>query len=81
MKISNSKKQLAKIIHENGGWRDGAEWVVFGTKSMHVTFIHKDDGRPVYSPSRRIDSSVPQQFPPTRKQTGGDSYLKPVVFR
>ena len=26
MKISNSKKQLAKIIHENGGWRDGAEW-------------------------------------------------------
>lgn len=26
MKISNSKKQLAQIIHENGGWRDGAEW-------------------------------------------------------
>lgn len=25
MKISNSKKQLAQIIHENGGWRDGAE--------------------------------------------------------
>lgn len=25
MKISNSKKQLAKIIHQNGGWRDGAE--------------------------------------------------------
>lgn len=25
MKISNSKKQLAKIIYENGGWRDGAE--------------------------------------------------------
>ena len=25
MKISNSKKQLAEIIHENGGWRDGAE--------------------------------------------------------
>jgi len=23
MKISNSKKQLAEIIHENGGWRDG----------------------------------------------------------
>lgn len=23
MKISNSKKELAKIIHENGGWRDG----------------------------------------------------------
>lgn len=26
MKISNSKQQLAKIISENGGWRDGAEW-------------------------------------------------------
>ena len=25
MKISNSKKQLARIISENGGWRDGAE--------------------------------------------------------
>lgn len=28
MKISNSKKQLAKIIHENGGWRDSANWSV-----------------------------------------------------
>lgn len=26
MKISNSKKQLAKIIHENGGWHDGANF-------------------------------------------------------
>lgn len=26
MKISNSKKQLAKIIHENGGWCEGAEF-------------------------------------------------------
>lgn len=26
MKISNSKKQLAKIIHENGGWRDEAQF-------------------------------------------------------
>lgn len=25
MKISNSKKKLAKIIHENGGWRDGVK--------------------------------------------------------
>lgn len=25
MKISSSKKQLAKIIHENGGWREEAE--------------------------------------------------------
>lgn len=26
MKISNSKKQLARIIHENGGWRDEAKF-------------------------------------------------------
>lgn len=26
MKISNSKKELARIISENGGWRDGANW-------------------------------------------------------
>lgn len=26
MKISNSKKQLAKIISESGGWRDGSLW-------------------------------------------------------
>ncbi|MGL4756077.1 MAG: hypothetical protein ACRCXB_27300 [Aeromonadaceae bacterium] len=26
MKISNSKKELARIIGENGGWRDGAEF-------------------------------------------------------
>lgn len=28
MKISNSKKQLARIIRENGGWRDGVEFSV-----------------------------------------------------
>lgn len=28
MKISNSKKQLAEIIHENGGWRDEAKFSV-----------------------------------------------------
>ena len=26
MKITNSKKQLAKIVHENGGWVNGAEF-------------------------------------------------------
>ena len=26
MKISDSKKELAKIISENGGWREGAKW-------------------------------------------------------
>lgn len=60
MKISNSKKQLAKIIHENGGWREPAEWVVFGTKSMHVAFIHKDDGAPTYSPLRKAWPVTPR---------------------
>ena len=26
MKISKSKQELARIISENGGWRDGSEW-------------------------------------------------------
>lgn len=32
MKISNGKKQLANIIHENGGWRDGAESAAHNNK-------------------------------------------------
>ncbi|AWH14668.1 hypothetical protein [Aeromonas phage 62AhydR11PP] len=32
MKISNSKKELARIVSENGGWRDGAEWAWFQGK-------------------------------------------------
>lgn len=28
MKISNSKKHLAKIIHKNGGWPGDAGWAV-----------------------------------------------------
>lgn len=38
MKISNSKKQLAQIIHENGGWRDGAEFAAQGGNHGHVGF-------------------------------------------
>ena len=38
MKISNGKKQLAKIIHENGGWRDGAEFAAQGGNHGHVGF-------------------------------------------
>lgn len=33
MKISNSKKQLAKIIHENGDWRDGMLFSWYGNKT------------------------------------------------
>lgn len=38
MKISNSKKQLAEIIHENGGWRGGAEFAAQGGNHGHVGF-------------------------------------------
>lgn len=42
MKISNSKKELARIISENGGWRDEAKWSV----------QHKTDGRVVFTKSK-----------------------------
>lgn len=38
MKISNSKKQLAKIINENGGWREGAEFAAQGGRRGNVGF-------------------------------------------
>ena len=44
MKISNSKKQLAKIIHENGGWRDGYDFASQDGDDYAVWFY---DGRPV----------------------------------
>ena len=36
MKISNSKKQLAQIIHKNGGWRGGAEWAAQDKNPLEV---------------------------------------------
>ena len=44
MKISNSKKQLAKIIHENGGWRDDYDFASQDGDDYTVWFY---DGRPV----------------------------------
>ena len=41
MKISNSKKQLAQIIHENGGWYEGAELAVQGGAVGRVGFCAK----------------------------------------
>lgn len=35
MKISNSKKELASIISENGGWRDGAKWAAMDKTDGH----------------------------------------------
>lgn len=41
MKISNSKKQLAKIISENGGWRDGAGWSSQDRNGSVTFFVDK----------------------------------------
>ena len=43
MKISNSKKELARIISEHGGWRNGAEWATQG----HVVAFFSG-GKPKY---------------------------------
>lgn len=45
MKISNSKKQLAKIIHENGGWREG-NYAVQDKDDKRVWFMRQMVGKP-----------------------------------
>lgn len=47
MKISNSKKELARIISENGGWRDGAEWSI-QDRDKNIEFMTR---RPEYMKS------------------------------
>lgn len=44
MKINNSKKQLAKIINDNVGWRDGYDFAAQDGDDYTVWFY---DGRPV----------------------------------
>ncbi|MGL5155823.1 MAG: hypothetical protein ACRC9H_12990 [Aeromonas veronii] len=39
MKISKSKKELARIISENGGWRDGGEFSSQGRKTGAIGFV------------------------------------------
>lgn len=48
MKISNSKKELARIISQNGGWRDGEREDTDGRQFV-VTRIDPRDflGRPI----------------------------------
>ena len=52
MKISNSKKQLAEIIYENGGWRDGIR-AVYGAKTKRVCFLRESAGYPEYNSTRK----------------------------
>lgn len=52
MKISNSKKQLAKIISENGGWREGALWAAqdgIGNDGLYNVAAYGN--KPVYDKS------------------------------
>lgn len=39
MKISKSKQELARIISENGGWRDGAEYSAMDTNGMVCGYL------------------------------------------
>lgn len=50
MKISNSKKQLAEIIHENGGWREGAN---FSAQDKDGEVFHYI-GKPTLRPGRAV---------------------------
>lgn len=50
MKISNSKKQLAQIIRENGGWRNGAEFAWYGNQTKKGWF---GISKPRYSPKQK----------------------------
>ena len=47
MKISNSKKELARIISENGGWCGAANLALFGKVSGRC-YMLKTDERPEY---------------------------------
>ena len=68
MKISNSKKELARIISENGGWCDGAEWAAQDSKIDQFPFrlcfyqnrptIEKGDTRWIDGNYRPIVGSV-----------------------
>ena len=49
MKISKSKQELARIISENGGWRDGAEWA---TQDNVVASF--SGGKPDYSVGDKV---------------------------
>lgn len=49
MKISNSKKELARIISENGGWRDGE----FAAQDKDGD-VFKFDSKPVMGASREV---------------------------
>ncbi|MGL4753610.1 MAG: hypothetical protein ACRCXB_14605 [Aeromonadaceae bacterium] len=70
MKISNSKKELARIISENGGWRDGTEWAAqdkLGPDAMadEVCFYLEKPERPSGADmwnARRPSSTVLRHF-------------------
>ena len=50
MKISKSKQELARIISENGGWRDSAEFAWYGNQTKKGWF---GISKPWYSPKQK----------------------------
>ena len=50
MKISKSKQELARIISENGGWRNGAEFAWYGNQTKKGWF---GISKPRYSPKQK----------------------------
>lgn len=61
MNISNGKKQLAKIISENGGWRDGATWAAqdgIGNDGLYNVAAY--GAKPVYD--KRMSWHKPSDF-------------------
>ena len=50
MKISKSKQELARIISENGGWRDSAEFAWYGNQTKKGWF---GISKPRYSPKQK----------------------------
>ena len=50
MKISKSKQELARVISENGGWRNGAEFAWYGNQTKKGWF---GISKPRYSPKQK----------------------------
>lgn len=71
MKISNSKKELARIISENGGWRDG-NYAIQDKDDLRVWFTHRVEGKPCgnpYWPCNRLHAINHNSLLPNWHQT------------
>lgn len=53
MKISNSKKELARIISENGGWHKLANLAFYGNFTGECLMLSTDE-YPIYDPATKV---------------------------